>query len=56
MNRSVYIAPEDSSILAVELGCLFLQLAANIRLDMERIGRTSGSTYCALPHGRATIT
>lgn len=35
MNRIVYITPEDSSILAVELGCL---LAATVRLIWNALG------------------
>jgi hypothetical protein len=53
MNRSVYITPEDSSILAVGLGCLLLQLTAAV--DRDHIGRMSGSTCYALPHDMATV-
>jgi hypothetical protein len=35
MNHSVYITPEDSSILAVELGCL---LAATVGLIWNALG------------------
>jgi hypothetical protein len=35
MNRTVYITPEDSSILAVELGCL---LAATVGLIWNALG------------------
>lgn len=45
--------PEDSSRLAVELGCLFFQLAAAVA--REHIGRMGGSACYALPYGMATI-
>jgi hypothetical protein len=38
MNWTVYITPEDSSMLAVELGCLFLQLAAAVDLIGNVLG------------------